>query len=470
MIFGRSFMTLLFVVFMFFYQQLLANDTYDLEEFREYHKTNSKLPSNQQQKRTGQSPLENIRIGFVRLDLASEDVSGDGRLEICEGYEVDEQDFKRLIEFFFEYANMGDPQYRKVYIQKALRLMRHMFTMNINKTMEQSPEEKQIIEVTAKSLFEKMFFSEYTNGGINPYFNYFYSDSAASHSNYAGLNNRLVLMFLTFLGPYFLTDNDFYIYFTVLLENYVENICDQALTCALFSENISECNSPESFAHQFTEARLDTETALLIGLTAMASAAFDCMNSGLEWPETLETLLQTYLPYELSCIINFNMAKLCSTCPVLPAMYSVDGMQEFTNSILGIKPAPSPALSSESLNTLTDYSRDSGSEASGEELHADRQNQSTAIHEQSDLVAQLQRPLASQSAMEGMDAVGGASGETKRCSICCGAMTEMMTFENCEHAGFCEICAERITHEQSGCPFCRIKSKSYKKVIDTSFH
>ncbi|WP_257288337.1 hypothetical protein [Endozoicomonas sp. SESOKO2] len=114
MIFGRSFMTLLFVVFMFFYQQLLANDTYDLEEFREYHKTNSKLPSNQQQKRTGQSPLENIRIGFVRLDLASEDVSGDGRLEICEGYEVDEQDFKRLIEFFFEYANMGDPQYRKV--------------------------------------------------------------------------------------------------------------------------------------------------------------------------------------------------------------------------------------------------------------------------------------------------------------------------------------------------------------------
>ncbi|WP_257288093.1 hypothetical protein, partial [Endozoicomonas sp. SESOKO2] len=132
---GHSFKMLFVLMFLLFYQNGLANDAYDLEELREYLKTNWKPPSKIKQRFTGQpamNPLENIHIGFVRINLASDDVSGDERLEICENYEVDDQDFKRLISFYYNYVNM-DEQSQIVRIQRVLRLIYHLFTININK-------------------------------------------------------------------------------------------------------------------------------------------------------------------------------------------------------------------------------------------------------------------------------------------------------------------------------------------------
>lgn len=241
--------TLLFSVFLFFYQQGLANDTYGLEEFRKYQMKNWQPLSKEQQKCTGQpamSPLENICIGFVRLNMESNDVSGDGRLEICENYEVTERDFRLLINFYFNYVDSTDTQYdRKMRIQRVLRMIHHIFAVNINQTNGTSPDKKELISVIAQSLFEHFFSSEMRNGGRNPYFHYFSLDSVASQSDYVGFNNGLVLMLLAFLGPHFLLSNDFDNYFTVLRNSYTAKSYDRVLSGGLLSENFDE-NSPQS--------------------------------------------------------------------------------------------------------------------------------------------------------------------------------------------------------------------------------
>ncbi|WOG29218.1 RING finger protein [Endozoicomonas sp. 8E] len=465
--------TLLFLVFLFFYQQGVANDTYNLEEFRQHHMTNWKPPSKKQQRLTGQpamSTLENIRIGFVRLDLESDDVFGDGRLEICDDYEVDEQDFNRLNNFYFDYVNMGDLQYRRDRIRRVLRLMHRMFAMNINMINVQSPEKKQLANAKAKSLFEKMFLSARINDRINPYFHYFYPDSTENQSNFLGVNNDLVLMFLAFLGPHFLFQNDLYAYFDVLHNSHAEKSCEQAFDRELLSENINEYDSPQSLANQLKVAELDAGTALLIGLTAMASSAFRHMHLGLEWHETLEALLRRHLPNELLATIYSNIDVHChpvQSYSIPTVMYTTGGMQEFTHSILGID---LHALSSESPGNGLDYSESLETEFFLEESDSEHQDQSIVIQQQNELIAQLRRELASQTAPGQAGAVGGASVRVKKCAVCHEPLQEMMGFESCEHVGLCQICIERIIREQSGCPFCRFKSESYKRVFDMSFH
>ncbi|WP_448218058.1 RING finger protein [Endozoicomonas sp. 2B-B] len=465
--------TLLFLVFLFFYQQGVANDTYNLEEFRQHHMTNCQPPSKKQQRLTGQpavSTLENIRIGYVRLDLESDDVSGDRRLEICEDYEVDEQDFNRLNNFYFDYVNMGELQHRKDRIQRVLRLLSRIFAMNINMINKQSPEKKPLANAKATRLFEKKFLSVRVNDRINPYFHYFYPDSTENQSNFLGVNNDLVLMYLAFLGPHFLFQNDLYAYFDVLHNSYADKSCEQAFDRELLSENINEYDSPQSLANQLKAAELDAGIALLIGLTAMAASAFRHMHLGLEWHETLEALLRRHLPDELLAVIYSNIDEHChpvSSYTIPMVMFTAGGMQEFTYSIIGIDPH---ALSSESPDNRLDYSESSETEFFLEESDPEHQDQSIVIQQQNELIAQLRSELASQTATEEAGAIGGAAGVTKKCGVCHEPLQEVMGFKSCEHAGLCQICIERIIREQTGCPFCRVKSESYKRLLDMSFH
>ncbi len=473
--------TLLFSVCLFVYQQGLANDTYDLEGFRQYQKTNWKPPS-KKQRRTGQpvmSPLENIRIGFFRLNLTSDDLSGDERLETCENYEVAEQDFTHLINFYFNYVNLGNPLYRRGRIQTMLRLMHSIFDINISMLNGQSPENKELINAMAKSLFEQLFLSENIDGRNNPYCHYFYSDSAENQSNSVGVNNGLVLMFLAFLGPHFLSQSDLYAYFSVLHNGYTRKSYARAFSGVLLPRNIHEYDNPHSVAYLFTTAGLDAETALLIGLNTMASAAFEHMNSGIKWwPDTLKKLLINYLPYELLGIIYSNIARFCPngrSCPVPPLMLDLRGMQEFTHGILGIDPEPSISeiSSSESSDYLTDYGSDSGDEvevefefeASDGEPYSDHQDPATVIQQQSELITQLREELASQTATEEAGAVGGAPGGIIECPVCFEPPQEMTVLESCGHAGMCKNCAERFVREQTGCPFCRKKPESYRTIF-----
>ncbi|WOG29222.1 RING finger protein [Endozoicomonas sp. 8E] len=485
--------TLLFSVFLFFYQQVLADDTYGLEEFRRYHKANSNPPLNEQQRHAGQSPLENIRIGFVGLNLTSDDLSGDERFEISTNYEVDEQDFRRLISFYFRYVNMTHAQYdRKNRIQRMLRLIHYMFAININQTYVQSPDKKALIKAIAQSLFEHFFSSVMRGGWRNPYFHYFSSDWGASQSNYVGLNNNLVLMLLAFLGPHFLSSDDFNHYFTVLRNSYIRmrnsytGICyNRSFFLGWLSENINEYSSTQSIASQFVTAGFDTEIALLIGLTAMASAAFQSINSGREWPETLETLLQRYLPYEIMGTIYWSLAGFFPPghlYPVPRVMFTVKGMQEFTEAILGIDPTPESAVpqaeSSQNLGYLSDYFRgsDNGREfevefgASGEDSNSEHQDPATVIQQQNELIAQLRRQLASQTLTEEAGAVGGAPGGTAKCPVCFEPPHEMTALEPCGHAGLCKTCAERFVREQRGCPICRKITHSYRNIYFVPHH
>ncbi|WOG29215.1 RING finger protein [Endozoicomonas sp. 8E] len=469
--------TLLFSVFLFFYQQGLANDTYDLEGFRQHQKENCKPPLKKQGCTPTISPLENIRIGFVRLNLASEDVSGDGRLEICENYEVAEQDFKRLNNFYFNYVGMGDPLFRKVRIQTILRLIHRIFAMNINITNGRSRAEKKQINEVAESLFEQFFSSVDINGGSNPYFNYFYLIPGAAQSNYVDVNNGLVLMFLAFLGPHFLYKDQLYTCFCMLANIYTGQSYDRAFDSALLSENINEYNCPQSLANQLNAAGLDAETALLIGLTAMASAAFQRMNSGLASLETLETVLIRCLPYELLAIVYRNIASRCRSgrsFHVPGAMYTLGGMQAFTYGVVGIYPRPALPQSypSENLDFLVDYSEYSDSEVTVEEPESEdeEQDQSIVIKQQNELIAELRQELASQPATEEAGAVGGASGETKKCPLCTDPLADIIVLQSCGHAGFCKNCAERLIRERRECPFCREIPLSYFRVIDMSLH
>ncbi|WP_257292445.1 RING finger protein [Endozoicomonas sp. ONNA1] len=420
---------------------------------------------------SGISPLENIRIGFVRLNLASEDLSGDGRLEICEQYEVAEQEFKLMISFYFNYVSMGHPQYRKVRIQRVLRLIHRIFAININKTNGQSAAEKELINARAKILFEQFFLSVNINDSINPYFHYFYPGSTAHLSHNVGVNNSLVLMFLAFLGPHFLSKDELYTYFRTLIHRYTGKSYDGAFGRASLSENITEYNSPQSIANQLNTAELDTETAILIGLTAMASAAFQRMDSGSESHETLETLLISCLPFELLATVYRNIASHCRpghSCPVPLVMYTEDGMQDFAQSIVGID--LTSATSAESLEYLLDYSEVASSDGSVEESDSEHQDPSIVIQQQNELIAQLRQELASQPATEEAGAVGGVSEGSKKCPICFNPVADIRVLQSCGHAGFCEFCAGRIIDEQRDCPFCRETPSSYMKVIDKSFY
>ncbi|WP_422135036.1 RING finger protein [Endozoicomonas sp. ALD040] len=476
---GCALKTLLFSVFLFFYQQVLANDTYGLEEFRRYRKANTNPPLNEQQRHADQSLFENIRIGFVGLNLTSDDLSGDERFEISGNYEVDEQDFGRLIRFYFHYVNRTHDGYdQKTRIQRVLRLIHYMFAININQTNVQSPDKKALIKAIAQSLFEHFFSSVMRGGWRNPYFHYFSSDWGASQSNHVGLNNNLVLMLLAFLGPHFLSGNDFTNYFTVLRKRYTGITYNRAFFLGWLSENINEYSSPSSIAGQFMAAGFDTEIALLIGLTAMASAAFHSINSGREWPGTLEALLRGYLPYEIMATIYWNLAGFCPTGhlrPVPQVMFTMEGMQEFTEAIMGICTTPSvpvQAESSENLDYLSNYFRGSDDsrefevefEASGEDPDSAQQNPAVVIQQQNELIAQLRQELASQTLTEEAGAVGGTPGETAKCPVCFEPPHEMTALEPCGHAGLCKNCAERFIREQRGCPICRKITQSYRNI------
>ncbi|WP_448218056.1 RING finger protein [Endozoicomonas sp. 2B-B] len=460
---------LVFSVFLFFYQQGLANDTYDLEEFRQHQKKNWKPPSEKQQSCTGQPaipPLENIRIGFVRLNLASDTVSGDERLEICDDYEISEQDFNRLNNFYFDYVNATE-QSRKLRIQKMLRLMNFIFTININRTNGKNPEDKRRINAIAESLFEKNFLSESINDGSEHYFHYYDFEFTANHYSYDNVNKDLFLM--TFLGPHFLLQNQLYDHFKVLHNSYTRTSYYHAFERELLSVNINEYHSPQSLANQLDTAELDAGTALLIGLTAMASAAIQRINSGREWQETLETLLISYLPYELLDVVYRNIVIHCHagrSYPVPIVMFTVNGMHEFTNSILGID--PTPASPPERRGHSVDSSESSDSDGHIEETDTEHEDASKVIQQQNELIAELRRELAIQSERGEAGAVGGASGAVKKCPLCRTPLEDIMLLQSCGHAGFCKNCAERIINEQRDCPFCREASLSVIRVIDMS--
>uniref|UniRef100_UPI002147EE90 hypothetical protein n=1 Tax=unclassified Endozoicomonas TaxID=2644528 RepID=UPI002147EE90 len=383
-----SFNPLLFSLFLFFYQQGLANDTYGLEEYLQYQMTSWKPLSKKQQNSTsqpGMSPLENIRIGFVRLNLASADLSGDERMETCEDYEVTEQGFNRLNELYFHYVNMGDSLYRKGRIQRMLRLIHRIFAININRINGQSSVDREIINETAKNLFEQFFLSANINGNSNPYFNCFYLAPAAHKSHHVSVNNDLVVMFFAFLGPHFLSREELYVGFRVSDNIYTGESYDRAFDRALLSENITEYNFPQSLANQLNMAELDAETALLIGLTAMATAAFQRLNSGTESHETLEAMLICCLPYELLPMIYQNIASHCcsgNSHPVPEFMDTLGGMHVFTYSIVGIDLTP----------TLSEASSPD-SDGSVEESDSEHQDPSIVIQQQNELIAQLRQEL-----------------------------------------------------------------------------
>ncbi|WP_252176801.1 RING finger protein [Endozoicomonas sp. 4G] len=479
--------TLLFSVFLFFYQQGVANDTYGLEDFLKHQKESGEPPS-KKQKRTDQltmspqpniSPLENIRIGFARLNLESDDLSGDDRLETCENYEVTEQGFEHLYSFYLNYVNTGDPQGREVRIERMLRLLHRMFAININTTHGKSEAERRLIKQMAESLFEQFFWSEEINGRSNPYYDYFYLYPKEHEPNYAGVNHGLALMLVAFLGPHLFHKDELYRHFSSLYNLYTGASYDQAFGNGLLSENINDYHSPQSVANELNAAGLDAETALLIGLAAMASAAFQRMNSGLESQETLETLLTRCLPYELLIVVYNNIARHCRperSYSVPGVMYTVTGMKEFTHTIVSIGPISALPESSlpEDLHFLMDYVERfdrSGSESdtSFGESDPEDPDPSIVIQQQNELIAQLKQEIANQTATEEEGAVGGITGVTKKCGVCERPLeVVIMGFENCEHIGLCQVCIERLIDEKSGCPYCRVESDSYKEHVDVS--
>ncbi|WP_252176803.1 RING finger protein [Endozoicomonas sp. 4G] len=484
---------LLFSLFLFFYQQGLANDTYGLEEFLKPQKESGEPPL-KKQKRTDQpdmspqptiSPLENIRIGFVRLNLESDDLSGDDRLETCEDYQVAEQDFNRLDRFYFNYVGMGDPQNRKVRIQRMLRLFHSIFTINTSMTLRQSQEGKELIKETAKILFDQLFFSNNINGRSNPYYDYFYLMPELHQTNSVGLNNGLVLTFIAFLGPHCKSEEILHTYISMLHNLYTGQSYDQAFDSALLSENINEYSSPQSLANQLNLAKLDAETALVIGLTVMASGALEWINKEHEPRDTLEVLLIRFLPVELLVTVYSNIASHCRhgrSYRVPGMMYGLAAMQKFTQGIVGIYPtgasldaanAELRAENAELRAALMAHNErsdnvDSESEATVEESDSEDQDPSIVIQQQNELIAQLRQELANQTATEEGGAVGGATGVTKTCGVCRDPLQEMMLFENCVHVGMCQNCIERSVEEEGCCPYCRIESSSYKKLIDVS--
>lgn len=434
-----DFKVLLFSVFFLFCQQGMANDTYDLEEFCQYYKKIWEPSSKRRQKGSGDSimnPFKIIRIGFFGLNLAADDVSGDDRLEIYNNFLLDEQNFEYLSNFYFYYVNIGSPQYRHARIQKILRLIFRIFTMNV--TMENSPAGKQKINAMARSLFDKLFFSPAIDAEINPYYTIFNSHSEKNLPDYATVHNGLVLMFFAFLGPHVLSTNAFYDHFSVLLNRFTRKSYHEALSNSLLSGNTSDYQSPKRFANRLKEANLDTETALLIGLYAMASASHHHMATGMAWPETLEELLQRFLPYELLCSSYENMNSLCQreSRSRPEVMFSYEGMRDFTYNILGIDPTPPAELDEEACSqsgvcrNLSDPSP---------------QNSSSPRDTASDW--SLDSEDSDEEIAQKSGAVGGATRESQECSICSGPLEDKTIFINCRHLGYCEVCIENILKE-----------------------
>ncbi|WP_252179801.1 hypothetical protein [Endozoicomonas sp. 4G] len=365
MVLERALKVLLFSVFFLFFQQGLAKDTYDLEEFRQYFKKNWKPPSKEQQEGADNSmasPFENIRIGFFGLNLTADDVSGDDRLEIHNDFWLDGQDFRNLSNFFFNYVNIGDSQYRHGRIQKILGLIFRIFT--VNTTTKNSPEDQELIQAMAKSLFDPLFYDQTNADGFNSYYTIFNPDSAEFLSDHINIDSSLALIYFTFLGPYVLTMNTFLHHSDVLVRRITRNSYYPALSNSLLSGNISEYYSPQGFANQLKAANLDTETALLIGLYTMARASTMCTNLHLSWPETLEALLQEYLSTEiLENCFNGISRLLQGLFATLPKFLLTDqSTREFTYSILGLDielltPSPKKSYSHSGVSgNLSDHS------------------------------------------------------------------------------------------------------------------
>ncbi|WP_422474210.1 hypothetical protein [Endozoicomonas sp. ALB032] len=413
-----------FSIFLFICQHGLANDTYNLEEFRQYYIKNWKPTSKQQQDKDNSiiNPFKNIRIGFFRLNLTTDDVYGDDRLEIYNDFLFDEQDFRHLLNFYSNYVNIGGPQYRHGRIQKMLRLMFHIFTINV--TTKIRPIDRMKMNAMATRLFEQLFKSPTINGGANPHYNYFNLGIAPMLPDYDNINDVFALMFLAFLSPHVLSMQDFDPYFDQVLLHFTRNSYHQAVSDSLMSGNISEYQSPQGFAHQLKAANLDSETALLIALCAMGRASHHYIELGLVWPKTLEEVLQRFLRNDFLSrsylfMANDDYKKILS---MPAALHSRESMQEFTHIILGIDMASLPVLVEDDRPDF-DYYGSSDSEDSDEGMVSDYNSEVS----------------------EG--AVGGAARETQGCRICSRPTDDNIPSENCTRSVVCSVCIESTLKE-----------------------
>ncbi len=438
MILARTFKVLLFSVFFCFFQQGLAKDTYGLEEFRQYFKKSWNPPSKEQQEGADNSivsPFENIRIGFFRLNLTADDVSGDDRLEIHNDFLLNEQDFRNLSSFYFNYVNIGDSQHRHGRIQKILRLIFRIFT--VNTTTENSPEDQELIQAMAKSLFDPLFYNQTNADGTNPYYTIFNPDSPEFLSHHINIDNSLALMYFTFLGPYVLTMNTFLHHSDVLIRRLTRNSYYPAFSNSLLSGNISEYYSAQGFANQLKAANLDTETALLIGLCTMARASTMCTNFHWSWPETLEALLKKFMPTGIlgNCFNAISLLRQGPFASVPEFSHSYQGMREFAYNILGldINFTPSRLLAKEIYShsgipgNLSDHSlQDTGSSRnfdSGWRSENQGSNNGTTLE---------------------AGAIEGATEGRQECLICSGSLEDKTISENFIRSVFCTACTKNI--------------------------
>ncbi|WP_252178506.1 hypothetical protein [Endozoicomonas sp. 4G] len=328
---------LLFSVFFLLCQQALANDTFDLEEFRAQASTSS--------------PFKNIRIGFFGLNLTDDGVSGDDRLEIHNDFVIDPQNIEYLSGFYWHYVNTGDPQYQQARILKALRLIFLIFTINM--TINTSPKNQEQIKAMVTSLYEQVFSSATTsNNESNPYYVIFNQSPEKHQPEHSNLYNSLTLMLFSFLGPYALPMNTFSNYFNnILIHRITLNSYRRAKSNFLMSGHINNYLSPQRFANQLTTANLNTETALILGLSSMTRAAQECMDIDFDqsWPETLEELLQRFLPCYVLQASYEHMNNLCQRPyrSAHDAIYSDEATLEFIYQILGLDLRPSSGLAEE---------------------------------------------------------------------------------------------------------------------------
>ncbi|WP_252177847.1 hypothetical protein [Endozoicomonas sp. 4G] len=290
------------------------------------------------------NPFENIRIGFFRLNLTSDDVYGDDRLEIYNDPLFNEQDFRHLSNFYSNYVNIGDPQYRHARIQRMLRLMFRVFTINV--TTKTTEIDRIRMNEMAAILFEQLFNSPTINGKANPHYNYFNRSIASIQPGYDNVNDGFALIFLAFLSPHVLSMAEFERYFAQLHQHFTRNSYHQAVSNSLMSGNLSEYHSPQGFANQLNAANLDSETALLIALWAMGIASQYYIQFGRVWPKTLEEVLQRFLQYDFLrksylVMANDDVSKILSMPAVLK---SLESMYEFVHIILGIDIASLPIL------------------------------------------------------------------------------------------------------------------------------
>ncbi|WP_252178505.1 hypothetical protein [Endozoicomonas sp. 4G] len=356
-----AFRVILFSVLFLFFQQGLANDTYDLEKFRQYYENNGETPKKKRQKRahdSTSSPFKNIRIGFFGLNLTDDGVSGDDRLETHEDFVLDQQNIEYLSDFYSHYVNTGDPQYQRKRIRTVLRLIFRVFTINM--TTNTSPENQEQIKAIVTSLYEQVFSSVTTrNNESNPYYHIFNPAPEKHQPEHSDVYNSLTLMLFAFLGPYALPNNTFSHYSHLLVNGITLSSYRQALPNFMMFGNTDNYNYPRRFANQLIAANLNTETALLISLFAMADAAQHCMDSDQSWPETLEELLQRFFPCYVLPAGYQNIIKLCRkpVRSVPEAIYSCSGTLKFIHQILGIDLSP-PSESGEEGDSSSEDSDD----------------------------------------------------------------------------------------------------------------